>query len=105
MVGFTSASLFPSMTWEAVTQGEIREIDHETRRRTQGAGIIKAQRTSKILSAFQIRSRKARITRVRAPSPPTIEFTLPPPHILHLIGTLYYFLHFLVTPFFVSLRR
>ena len=33
-------------------------IDHPTRRRTQGAGIV---------SAFQIHSRKTRITGVRAP--------------------------------------
>ena len=41
MVGFSSAPLFPTRKWEAVTQGGTRGIDHPTWRRTQGAGIVK----------------------------------------------------------------
>ena len=41
VVGFSSASLFPARRREAVTQDGIRGIDHSTRRRTQGAGIVK----------------------------------------------------------------
>ena len=36
VVGFTSTSLFPARKWEAVTQGETRDVDHPIRRRTQG---------------------------------------------------------------------
>ena len=42
MVGFSSASLFPARKWEAFTQGRTIEIDHLTRRRTQGAVIDKS---------------------------------------------------------------
>ena len=41
MVSFSSAFLFPARKQEAVPQGGIRRIDHPTRKRTQGAGIIK----------------------------------------------------------------
>ena len=41
MVGFSSASLFPTRKWEAVTQGGIMEIDNLARKRTQEAGIVK----------------------------------------------------------------
>ena len=41
MVGFSSASLFPSRKREAVTKGGTRGIDHPTRRKTKGAGIVK----------------------------------------------------------------
>ena len=43
MVGFSSASLFPTRKWEAVTQGGTikPEEDHLPRKRTQGAGIVK----------------------------------------------------------------
>ena len=40
--------------------------------------MSKAGRTSETADAFQIHSRKPRITRVRAPDPKTIEPTLPP---------------------------
>ena len=35
MEGFSSASLFPTRKWEAITQGGIRGIDHTSQRRTQ----------------------------------------------------------------------
>ena len=41
VVGFSSASLFYAGKREAVTQGGTREIDHWTRRRTQGHGTVK----------------------------------------------------------------
>ena len=40
VVGFSSASLFPAMKLEIITQGGTRGIDHPTRRRTQGAAIV-----------------------------------------------------------------
>ena len=42
VVGFSSASLFPTRNRKAVTKGRTREIDHWTRRITQGALIVKA---------------------------------------------------------------
>ena len=41
VVGFSLASLFLAKKGEAVTQGRTKGIDHQTRRRTQGAGIVK----------------------------------------------------------------
>ena len=42
VMGFTSASLFPVRKRDEVTQDETRGlIEYPTRRRTQGAGIIK----------------------------------------------------------------
>ena len=41
MEGFSSASLFPARKQEAVTHGGTRNIDHLTRRRNKGAGIVK----------------------------------------------------------------
>ena len=41
VVGFSSASLFPTRKWESVTQGGTRGIDHLMRRRIRGAGIVK----------------------------------------------------------------
>ena len=42
VMGFSSASLFPVRKRDAVTQDETRGlIENPTRRRTQGAGIIK----------------------------------------------------------------
>ena len=41
VVGFSSSSLFPARKRNAVTQGVTRGIDHQTQRRTQGAGIVK----------------------------------------------------------------
>ena len=54
MVGLSSASLFPTKKWEAVTLGGTM------RRKTQGAGIVKDWE-----AAFQIHLRKTEITRVR----------------------------------------
>ena len=42
VVGYRSASLLTARKWEAVAQGRTRGIDHSTRRKTQGASIIKA---------------------------------------------------------------
>ena len=63
-MGFSSASPFLTRKWEAVTQGGIWGIEHPTRRRHQGAGIVpsKGGRTSKTAGTFQIQSRKTRIT-------------------------------------------
>ena len=41
VVGSSSASLFTARKKEAVTQGGTRGIDHPTRKRTQGVGIVK----------------------------------------------------------------
>ena len=41
MVGLSSASLFPTRKWKAVTQGGTRGIDPPRWKRTQGAGIVK----------------------------------------------------------------
>ena len=40
-MNFSSASLFPARKWEADTQGGTRRIYHPTRKRTQGADIVK----------------------------------------------------------------
>ena len=40
-MGFSSASLFPTRKWEAVTHGGTRRIDHPTQRITQGADTVK----------------------------------------------------------------
>ena len=41
VVGFSSASLFPTRKWKSVAQGGTRGIDYQTWRRMQGAGIVK----------------------------------------------------------------
>ena len=41
VVSFSSAYLFPARKYEVVTQGGTRGIEHPTRRRTQGTGIVK----------------------------------------------------------------
>ena len=42
VVSFSSASLCPARKWDAVIEGGTRVgIDHQTRRRTQGADIVK----------------------------------------------------------------
>ena len=42
VVDFSSASLFPSRIWEAVTRMKTTGIDHPTWRITQGTSIVKA---------------------------------------------------------------
>ena len=41
VLGFISASIFPSRKRESVTQSGTRGIDHPTWRRIQGAGTVK----------------------------------------------------------------
>ena len=67
MVGFSSGFLFLVRKREAVTQIGTGGIDHLTLKRTQGAGIVKGWET---VGAFQILSRKTRITLTRALYPP-----------------------------------
>ena len=57
----------PARKREAVTQSGTREMEHPTRRKTQGTGIVMAGRTGETEGAFLIHSRTTRITRARAP--------------------------------------
>ena len=41
MVDFSSASIFPARKRETITQGGTNGIHNPTRKRTQGAGIVK----------------------------------------------------------------
>ena len=52
VVGFSSASLFPARKLETVTQGGTKGIDHLTRRRTQGVGIVKGWEDGHIPDTF-----------------------------------------------------
>ena len=67
VVGFISASLFPASKLEAVTQGVTRRVHQPTQRKTQGAGIVKGWKDMRDHGAFQIHSRKSRITRAYPP--------------------------------------
>ena len=42
VLDFSSVSLFPARKRKTVTQGGTRGIDHSTRRKIQGAGIVKS---------------------------------------------------------------
>ena len=73
MVGFSSSSLFPTRKQEA-------GIDHPTRRRTQGAGIVKGWEDKRDPRAHSRYIHVKQEQHGRGPSdPPTIEPRLPPP--------------------------
>ena len=70
MLGFSLASLFPPRKQEAVTQSGTMEPEGQTARRggePREPVLSKAGRTSKNAGAFQIHTRKTRITQARAP--------------------------------------
>ena len=64
--GFSSASLFPTMKWEAVTQGETIEPGNRPPDAEENPGSLslKGGRISKTTGTFQIHSHKTRLTSV-----------------------------------------